>query len=166
MNKEELLFYEPYERFYDMASHSKAFADYCREAFGEDFSQDGFSDTKQTDMILSHIPLKNDTKILDIGCGNGKMLGYLKRKTGAHICGFDYSQSAVRDAKKRYPDAEIEEGVIGEKENVSAWENHRSTEAPIPKTGFLWWPVPVLGVAGLILILVGITLRKSGERDV
>ncbi len=116
MNKEELLFYEPYERFYDMASHSKAFADYCREAFGEDFSQDGFSDTKQTDMILSHIPLKNDTKILDIGCGNGKMLGYLKRKTGAHICGFDYSQSAVRDAKKRYPDAEIEEGVIGEKD--------------------------------------------------
>ena len=26
--------------------------------------------------------------------------------------------------------------MIGEKENVSAWENHRSTEAPIPKTGY------------------------------
>ena len=43
MNKNEFLFYDAYETFYAMAKESKAFQSFCKEAFGEDFSQDGFS---------------------------------------------------------------------------------------------------------------------------
>ena len=39
-------------------------------------------------------------------------------------------------------------------------------DEPIPKTGFLWWPVPVFGIAGAVLLLTGIVIRKSGERNV
>ena len=53
MNKEELLFYDEYESFYTMAEKSDAFREFCKDAFGEDFSQDGFSDISQVLMPLS-----------------------------------------------------------------------------------------------------------------
>ena len=115
MNKNDLLFYNAYEEFYAMASESTAFQNFCHEAFGEDFSQDGFSDIEQIDKILQFIPKHDNIHILDIGCGNGKMLGYLQQKTGAFIHGFDYSEQAITTAKKLYPDnSEFREGVIGE----------------------------------------------------
>lgn len=71
MNKNELLFYDAYEEFYGMALESKTFQAFCKDAFGEDFSQDGFSNIDQINMILKYIPQKDDVHILDIGCGNG-----------------------------------------------------------------------------------------------
>ena len=44
---------------------------------------------------------------------------------------------AETDAKGYSSSAETAKtGVIGKEESVSAWENHRSSEAPIPKTGY------------------------------
>lgn len=115
MNKSDLLFYTAYEEFYTMAANSNAFRAFCADAFGEDFSQDGFSDVSQIDMILPYIPKGENIHILDIGCGNGKMLGYLQTKTGAFIHGFDYSEKAIETAKTMYPEmAEFREGIIGE----------------------------------------------------
>ncbi len=115
MSKSELLFYDAYEDFYTMAKESRAFKTFCKDAFGEDFSQDGFSNIEQIDMILKFIPKKEDVHILDIGCGNGKMLGYLQEKTGAYIHGFDYSEQAIQTAKALFPEkSEFREGIIGE----------------------------------------------------
>ncbi|MBP5298707.1 MAG: class I SAM-dependent methyltransferase, partial [Lachnospiraceae bacterium] len=94
MNNTKLLFYEEYEQFYKMTEKSKTFESFCRKAFGQDFSQDGFSDINQINRILYYIPSVKDIHILDIGCGNGKMLGYLQGKTNAYIHGFDYSENA------------------------------------------------------------------------
>ena len=115
MDKQDLLFYEEYEQFYKMAESSKAFRDFCRDAFGEDFSQDGFSDIAQIHRILDFIPSGTDTHILDIGCGNGKMLGYLQKKTNVFIHGFDYSGAAIEQAKRLFPTkAEFIQGNMGE----------------------------------------------------
>lgn len=57
MNRNELLFYNEYEQFYAMAEASNAFKVFCKDAFGEDFSQDGFSDMAQIDRILQYIPM-------------------------------------------------------------------------------------------------------------
>ena len=114
-SKKQLLFYDAYEEFYEMTSGSNAFRAFCKDAFGEDFSQDGFSDVSQIDMILKYVPAKEAVHILDIGCGNGKMLGYLQQKTGAHIYGFDYSGQAIKAAQALFPmNAEFKEGIIGE----------------------------------------------------
>ena len=113
-NPKELLFYDAYESFYAMAADSAAFQFYCRQAFGEDFSQDGFSDVQQVDLIIQNASLSPASHILDIGCGNGKMLGYLQRKTGAHISGFDYSDHAIRTARALHPvNADFRVGIIG-----------------------------------------------------
>lgn len=115
MNKKDLLFYDAYEAFYAMADKSKAFQAFCNDAFGADFSQDGFSDISQIDRILQYIPSGNDVHILDIGCGNGKMLGYLQQRTGAYIHGFDYSEQAIATARVLFPtNSEFQEGIIGE----------------------------------------------------
>ena len=114
-NKRDLLFYDAYEEFYAMAAQSEAFRNFCCDAFGEDFSQDGFSDIEQIDKILQYIPKHDNVHILDIGCGNGKMLGYLQKKTEAFIHGFDYSEQAIETAKKLYQNnSEFREGIIGE----------------------------------------------------
>ena len=115
MNKKELLFYDAYQAFYKMAKESNAFKAFCQDAFGEDFSQDGFSNIEQINMILEYIPQGENVHILDIGCGNGKMLGYLQGKTNAFIHGFDYSEEAIKTAKNLFPkNSEFREGVIGE----------------------------------------------------
>ncbi len=115
MEKEKLLFYNEYEEFYEMAEKSIAFQKFCCDSFGQDFSQDGFSDIEQIDMILPYIPTKEDIHILDVGCGNGKMLGYLQKKTGAFIHGFDYSQKAITNARGRFTQkSDFREGIIGE----------------------------------------------------
>ena len=115
MNKNELLFYDAYEAFYAMAKESNAFQSFCKDAFGEDFSQDGFSNKAQVDMILQYIPQNEDVHILDIGCGNGKMLSYLQKKSKSHIYGFDYSEEAIRTAKSLFHEnAEFREGIIGQ----------------------------------------------------
>ena len=117
MNKKELLFYDAYEAFYAMAKESKAFQSFCKDAFGEDFSQDGFSNKEQIDLILQYIPQHDNVHILDIGCGNGKMLGYLQKKTNCCIHGFDYSDEAIHTAQALFPEnAEFREGIIGQTE--------------------------------------------------
>lgn len=115
MNKEDLLFYDEYENFYAMAEQSKAFKNFCKDAFGEDLSQDGFSDLNQVNMILPYINNGMSTCVLDIGCGNGKMLKYLKSMTNCGIYGFDYSKNAIETAKSYLgAEADFKEGVIGE----------------------------------------------------
>ena len=114
MNKKDLLFYDAYEAFYAMANKSVAFQAFCKDAFGADFSQDGFSNIEQIDMILQYIPHKDNVHILDIGCGNGKMLDYLQKKTDAHIYGFDYSEEAINTAQLLFPkNSEFKVGIIG-----------------------------------------------------
>lgn len=115
MEKEKLLFYNEYEEFYEMAEKSIAFQNFCYDSFGQVFSQDGFSNIEQIDMILPYIPAGEDVHILDVGCGNGKMLGYLQKKTGAFIHGFDYSHKAITNAKALFTQkADFNEGIIGE----------------------------------------------------
>lgn len=109
------LFYNEYEHFYEMAEHSDAFRYFCKDAFGDDFSQDGFSDIKQIDRIVEHIPTGRESHMLDVGCGNGKMLGYLQKRTNAYIHGFDYSANAINTARKLFrTNAEFRIGSIGE----------------------------------------------------
>ncbi|MDH5720409.1 MAG: class I SAM-dependent methyltransferase [Spirochaetia bacterium] len=58
--------------------------------------------------------IKKDDKILEYGCGEGLIIGEIKKnnKLNKNIFGFDISEEAVKKAKKRYPS--IKFGVIPE----------------------------------------------------
>ena len=110
---DNLLFYREYEAFYAMARTSAAFAAYCRQAFGEDFSQDGFSDVSQVRRVLRHVQPGEDLHMLDVGCGNGKMLAWLQKQLGGSIHGFDYSTQAIATAMELHR-GDFRVGAMGE----------------------------------------------------
>jgi len=113
--KDELLFYNEYEKFYAMAKESKCFKKFCEAVYGVDLSQDGFSDINQINLILEYTTKTNDLNILDIGCGNGKMLKYLQLRIGGHIYGFDFSENAIHEARAdNVSKSDFRIGVIGE----------------------------------------------------
>lgn len=120
MDKSKLVFYDAYQEYYEMVRSNKVFARYCKEVYGEDFSQDGFSNVEQIEDILNIVKLEKGKAILDIGCGNGKMLGYIQHRTGATVHGFDYSETAIDYANRFISDGSdnfnFKSGVIGEVE--------------------------------------------------
>ena len=39
------------------------------------------------------------------------------------------------------------------------------SKTPLPQTGQLWWPVPVLIIAGLFAVVIGLFLRRGAENE-
>lgn len=95
---------EGYDRFYTAVEKSAAYARYCRETFGMDFSQQGFCDMGQLHFLMDRLEPGPGQRILDVGCGNGKMLEYILETTGATGEGFDLSPVAIESARKRTRD--------------------------------------------------------------
>ena len=124
MNRRKLRFYKGYEYFYKKIEKDKFFSTYCERVFGIDFSQDGFSDIGQITELLNAADIRPGHKVLDIGCGNGKLAEYISDRTGAVAYGFDYSKHAIKNARKRVRGKErliFEHGFIGEKEYPTAF---------------------------------------------
>ncbi|MDD3172431.1 MAG: class I SAM-dependent methyltransferase, partial [Herbinix sp.] len=119
MDKSKLLFHREYDSFYNMVENNEIFSKYCEDVFGIDFSQDGYSDLEQIKDLLKAADIKSEYKVLDIGCGNGKMAEFIADQTGAIVYGFDYSENAINNAIARTQmksNLIFEEGVFGEKQ--------------------------------------------------
>lgn len=90
-----------YQDFYRAVATSAAHAAFCRQVFGLDLSQHGFADVGQLDALIKAAELGPGQRLLDVGCGNGRIAEYLARQTGAHITGLDLSPEAIRQACER-----------------------------------------------------------------
>lgn len=66
--------------------------------------------------LKKFIPLDNDITIVDFGCGNGKILGEIKKiNPKAKLIGLDVSEIALEQAKKELPGIEFYKIIDGEK---------------------------------------------------
>jgi len=90
-----------YRDFYAAIENSQAFDEYSRRVFGANFGQHGFSNIYQIRRMLDLLRLDKSSKVLDIGCGNGKMAEYISDLTQASITGIDYIQEAIEQAFRR-----------------------------------------------------------------
>ena len=90
-----------YRDFYSAIDNSAAFDEYSRRVFGMNLGQHDFSDVNQLKKMVDLLRLNKSLKVLDIGCGNGKMAEYISDLTGASITGIDYIQEAVKQANRR-----------------------------------------------------------------
>jgi ubiquinone/menaquinone biosynthesis C-methylase UbiE len=90
-----------YDAFYETVEKSKAYAAYCTQAFGRDFSQQGFCNMEQITFMLEKVCLQPNKKVLDIGCGNGKMVEYISSAYKVSGFGFDISGAAIEAANRR-----------------------------------------------------------------
>ena len=94
-------FYYWYCAYYEATRDSAAYAQFCARVFGRDFSQHGFSDMAQIDVMLARLDLGPEDRVLELGCGNGAMAEYVAQKTGARVTGIDYIPEAIRQARER-----------------------------------------------------------------
>jgi ubiquinone/menaquinone biosynthesis C-methylase UbiE len=97
--------------------------------------------------------LKQDSKVLDIGCGNGTFLNDVKQKMGCQIYGVDIADSAIKSAKENYQ-LEIIKGTPEEK-------------LPLPKNHFdlitIWWSLVHLSEPHRALQQVATLLKEEGH---
>jgi len=58
--------------------------------------------------ILKYINIPKKGKILDVGCGMGRLIHEIGKHTEAELFGIDVSTVAIEEAKNRYPDINFE----------------------------------------------------------
>ena len=111
--------YDWYEKFYKATASSNAYSEYCRLVFGIDFSQHGFSNKEEITQVINLAKIEPHYNILDLGCGNGKMVEYISDLTYANGYGIDYSIEAIAHANTRTKDKTDKltfiTGMIGDK---------------------------------------------------
>lgn len=93
-----------YRDFYSNVETSWTFEEYSKRVFGANFGQHGFSDIRQIQKMLDILKLNKLFRVLDIGCGNGKMAEYISDITQASITGIDYIAEAIDQATRRTVD--------------------------------------------------------------
>jgi cyclopropane fatty-acyl-phospholipid synthase-like methyltransferase len=90
-----------YDEFYQHAETSAAHAEFCRRVYGRDLAQHGMLDMKQVDLLLETIPLGAGFRVLELGCGSGRLAEHLAGLTGAEITGLDQSTAGIAIASER-----------------------------------------------------------------
>ncbi len=95
------LYWYHYQIFYPAAHASPTHSNLCERVFGEDLGQEGQADMASLKHLLELLDLKNDEKVLDLGCGAGVISEYISDQTGTRMTGIDYAASAIAEATER-----------------------------------------------------------------
>ena len=90
-----------YTRYYEALPRSRVYAEFCRQLFGQDLGQHGFSDMAQIQALLDAVQLGAGQTALDLGCGDGRIAEYVSDQTGAHVTGLDLIPTGIDRAIKR-----------------------------------------------------------------
>jgi len=90
-----------YDNFFDAAEQSDAHALFCERVYGRNLCQHGLADLSQLDKLLEALRLTGGDRVLDAGCGNGRITEHLSDLTGAAFTGVDISAEAIRQARAR-----------------------------------------------------------------
>lgn len=120
-----------------------------------------------TDWSLEYLELKENSRVLDIGCGGGATLAKMSKKiTTGHLTGADYSKVSVEMSRSTNSD-DIKSGkmqvVEASVENLPFEDG--SFDRIITVESFYFWPDPqeslkevcrVLGNGGIFLIVADI----------
>lgn len=62
-------------------------------------------DAEAIDLVLKQIAgINHQAQVLDVGCGFGGTLAYLKKQGFEHLYGIDINQDSINYAKSKYPD--------------------------------------------------------------
>ncbi len=83
------------------SERSKAYSVFCERVFGRDLCQANMMDMLQLKKLLEVLNLTEKNRVLDIGCGIGKIAEYISDMTQAHVLGIDIATEAIKRAQIR-----------------------------------------------------------------
>jgi SAM-dependent methyltransferase len=90
-----------YDAYHAQAEGSAAHAAFCERVYGRNLCQHGLADMEQLEVLIEVLALDRDSRVLDLGCGNGMTAEYISDVTGAQITGIDISPVGIRQAQAR-----------------------------------------------------------------
>jgi len=79
---------------------SPAYAEYCKRVYGCDMKQMGMISVDELSLLEQEIKLPSNSRILDIGCGSGRISLYLSEHYQSEVIGIDYDDKAIEYANK------------------------------------------------------------------
>ncbi len=80
---------------------SRAHALFCERVYGANLCQLNMLPMGQLEKLLDVLCLQPDHRVIDLGCGIGKISEYLSDRTGAHVLGVDVAAGAITRAAER-----------------------------------------------------------------
>ncbi len=83
------------------SSECKTYSRFCERVYGIDLCQCSMVDKEQLDKLLEVLKLTPASRVLDLGCGVGRITEYISDQTGAQITGVDFAEGVIDRAKKR-----------------------------------------------------------------
>lgn len=111
-----------YDNFFSMDSQSKAHSVFCEKVYGMDLSQHGLIDQHELSFLLELLKKNSAKKILDIGCGNGKITEWISKSLAVSCVGIDISDEGVRLAGERTKDNPLLHFEIGNINDIHSSE--------------------------------------------
>lgn len=79
--------------------HSEVLAAVRREAFGEDYGQNGWQTADELDHFIESLALGPESSLLDVACGSGGPSLRIAEKTGASVTGIDIHRDGISTAE-------------------------------------------------------------------
>jgi SAM-dependent methyltransferase len=93
-----------YDTFFAQADASAAHSVFCRRVYGRDLCQHGMADMDQLAVLLDVLALDESSRVLDLGCANGRITEYLSDVSWASVTGVDISPVGIQQAQERTED--------------------------------------------------------------
>lgn len=89
-----------YNLYYGRAQQSEAHQAFCRQVYGEDLQQHGLANISELSLLLNTLALTPEQRVLDAGCGSGRITDWLQRQSGAYFSGIDLSAQGIQEAQR------------------------------------------------------------------
>lgn len=90
-----------YNEYYRAVAASPAHAEFCARVYGRDLCQHGMTDMDQIHSLLAALGVSAASRLLDFGCGDGRIAEYISDTTGATVAGVDIAGEAIHLAQER-----------------------------------------------------------------
>lgn len=92
---------EGFDEWMIRSDECKVYSQFCELVYGIDLCQCGMVDREQLEKLIEVLHLTPANRVLDLGCGMGRITEYLSDRTGAKITGVDFAEAVVDRANKR-----------------------------------------------------------------
>jgi SAM-dependent methyltransferase len=92
-------------RFFDQIllihEQSQTYGVFCERVYGDDLTQMSMVTMPQLQQLLAVLELDEHSRVLDIGCGSGRISEYISDATQAAVTGIDFAAETIARARAR-----------------------------------------------------------------
>lgn len=98
----EIPFYKyEYDNYFQLENSSQVHALFCERVYGKNLSQHGLIDQEELSLLVAKLQERPPGKVLDMGCGNGRITEWIAAQTSHAYVGMDISSEAITYARQR-----------------------------------------------------------------